>query len=235
MLRKLFGAKKPAPGPKLLPTRTSYSIEAEDLLLESLFLAVLKKYTPGTYLDLGAAHPINHSNTYKFYCAGWRGICVEPNPDFFSLYASLRPGDRAINIGVSDRSGLLKYHRFTEPLINGFFGQDLIDAHKSRGEVYLGSADVPCVDIKEFLAREVSGKEIDLLNIDVETLDALILKNWDWSICRPKLICAEIHTSTIKVMLQTDVATILEAAGYSAVSRGWMSTIFMDNAVVPSM
>lgn len=193
---------------------------------------MLKKHTPGTYLDIGAAHPIDHSNTYKFYCAGWRGICVEPNPDFFSLYRSLRPEDRAYNVGIMDRSALLKYHRFTEPLINGFFDQDLVEAHKSRGETYLGETNVKCVSIQDFLATEVAGKEIDLLNIDVETLDATILANWDWSICRPKVVCAEIHTSTIRTMLDTDVAKILEAAGYNAVSRGWMSTIFVDNALL---
>lgn len=230
MLKKLLNFGRPKPISRFI--RESYSIEAEDLLIETLFLAVLKKHTPGTYLDIGAAHPIDHSNTYKFYRAGWRGVCVEPNPNFFSLYHSLRPEDRAYNVGISDRSGLLKYHRFTEPLINGFFGQSLVDAHKSRGEIYLGSTDVTCVNIKDFLATGVAGKEIDLLNIDVETLDATILKNWDWSICRPKVICAEIHTSTVRSMLQTDVATILEAAGYNAVSRGWMSTIFVDGALL---
>src|SRR5208337_2713547 len=62
--------------------RKSYSIEAEDLLVETVFLVVLKQYGPGTYLDIGAAHPVQHSNTYFFYERGWSGLCVEPNPEF---------------------------------------------------------------------------------------------------------------------------------------------------------
>src|SRR5208337_5296989 len=177
--------------------RKSYSIEAEDLLVETVFLVVLKQYGPGTYLDIGAAHPVQHSNTYFFYERGWSGVCVEPNPEFYELYKVLRPRDQALNIGVAKRSGALRYHRFTQPLINGFFGQDLIDRHVASGEIYLGSSDVPCLSVDEFLNAKIDAP-LDFLNIDVETLDAEILAAWNWRVCRPKVICAEIHTPSIE-------------------------------------
>jgi hypothetical protein len=118
--------------------RRSYSIEAEDLLAETIFNAVLKYRHAGTYLDIGAAHPVQHSNTYLFYVRGWRGICVEPNPEFYALYKTYRPRDTALNVGIAPEAGTLQYHRFTQPLINGFFGQDLIDRHIGSGETYLG-------------------------------------------------------------------------------------------------
>lgn len=215
------------------PTRKSHSIEAEDLLIESIFLAVLKKYDVGTYLDIGAAHPIEYSNTYLLYQRGWSGICVEPNPEYHALYATMRPRDTALNIGVASTSGKLRYHRFEQPLINGFFGQWLVDAHIGRGEKYLGSSDVACLSVENFLNTKLQGP-VDLLNIDVETLDAEILAAWNWHLCRPKVICAEIHTSSIEDMLTSDVARILKQAGYASVSRGWMSTIFVDKDILPA-
>lgn len=209
--------------------RRSYSIEAEDLLIETILYAVLKQYQPSVYLDIGAAHPIQHSNTYYFYKRGWTGVCVEPNPEFYALYATHRPRDKVFNVGISpDQSGTLRYHRFKSQLINGFYGQEMIDRHVARGEDYLGHSDVQCLNIGDFL-REQINQPIDVLNIDVETLDARILGAWDWGACRPVIICAEIHTSDIKTMLASDVATVLANAGYSAMSRGWLSTIFVAN------
>jgi FkbM family methyltransferase len=208
--------------------RRSYSIEAEDLLADTIFNAVLKFHHAGTYLDIGAAHPVQHSNTYLFYERGWRGICVEPNPEFYALYKTYRSHDTALNVGIAPKAGTLQYHRFAQPLINGFFGQDLIDRHIASGETYLGSSKVPCLGIGAFL-REKIKKPIDFLNIDVETLDASILAAWDWNACRPAVICAEIHTSGIRSMLDTDVSRILEAAGYRAMCRGWLSAIFVEN------
>jgi FkbM family methyltransferase len=210
-------------------THRSYSIEAEDLLVQTVFSVVLKQHRAGTYLDIGAAHPIEHSNTYLFYERGWSGICVEPNPEFHALYRRYRPRDEALNIGISpDATGPLRYHRFKTDLINGFFGQDMVDRHISSGEIYLGHSNVPCLNIGDFLRTQIN-RPIDFLNIDVETLDARILGAWDWEACRPAVICAEIHTTDIPAMLKSDVATVLTNARYMAMCRGWLSTIFVAN------
>lgn len=54
----------------------SYSQFYEDIFLWQLF----QGKTTGTYVDIGANHPTELSNTKKFYDAGWRGVTVEPNP-----------------------------------------------------------------------------------------------------------------------------------------------------------
>jgi FkbM family methyltransferase len=63
--------------------------KAQDLIL----FFNLFKYWPllnrtGYYVDSGAAHARDHSTTFFFdACLGWRGLCVEPQPEF---HASLR-------------------------------------------------------------------------------------------------------------------------------------------------
>ncbi|MBR1219668.1 FkbM family methyltransferase [Bradyrhizobium sp. U87765 SZCCT0131] len=211
------------------PTRNSYSIEAEDLLIETIFRTIIRQFVPGTYLDIGAAHPIDSSNTYYFYKRGWRGFCVEPNPDLCRLFERARPEDDVFNFGIASDSGIFRYHRFEHALINGFYDQDLVDWHtRKNGQVYLGYSDVPCQRIDEFLAKHVN-RPIDLLSIDIETMDAEILRAWRWDLCRPTVICAEIHASDAKDALQSPIAAILEQAGYSMVCRGWLSAIFVLN------
>lgn len=81
---------------------------------------------------------------------------------------------------------------------------------------------------RELLNRYVHGS-IDFLNIDIETGEQEVLGAWDWQKCRPKVICAEIHSLGINEMLGGEVAQILNRAGYSAMSRGWQSSLFVDN------
>ena len=51
---------------------------------------------------------------------------------------------------------------------------------------------------------------------------------WDWDLCRPKIISVEIHSRDIREMLKSDAAIILERNGYVPVSRGMISTMFVD-------
>jgi hypothetical protein len=47
--------------------------------------------TDGIYLDLGANHPEALSNTFFFEkCLGWRGVCLEPNPQYFDAWKESR-------------------------------------------------------------------------------------------------------------------------------------------------
>jgi FkbM family methyltransferase len=212
------------------PSRRSYSMEAEDLLLETVLCAALghQTHSGGTYLDIGAGHPVSYSNTFYFYERGWSGICVEPNPDHHALYAIYRPRDKALNIGLGTQSETRCYHRFKQPLINGFYGQELVNRYISAGETYLGHSNVPCRSTREFL-REHNPGPVDLLNIDVQILETEILAAWDWEACSPKLICVKNHAVNIKSMLDTEVASILERAGYTVVCRGRFSAIFVAN------
>src|SRR5262245_1376507 len=114
----------------------SYSTEAEDLILQRLLFAVLGKdpAETGFYLDIGAYHPLMGSNTHYFYRKGWRGINVEPNPQFMPDFQRERPEDITINAGLSDRAGMLEYHMFEFALLNGFFDRDLVDQHVKSGQ-----------------------------------------------------------------------------------------------------
>ena len=41
---------------------------------------VLKKYSKGYYIEIGASDGIELSNTYLLEKNGWEGICIEPIP-----------------------------------------------------------------------------------------------------------------------------------------------------------
>ena len=213
--------------------RNTYAIEAEDLIVQRLFQAVVSKKLsgPGYFLDIGAFHPINHSNTYLLYLDGWRGVNVEPNPDTFEDFARYRPEDRNINIGISDRASSLLYHRFQDPLVNGFFSQAHVDMLVERGYIYLGSEQITCVGINDFLAANVN-TEIDFLNIDIETNEGVVFAEWNWRDFKPKVICAEIFAVGVADVLESPVARILSQNDYVLVSRVFHSAFFVHSSAL---
>ncbi len=214
-------------------TIKSYSTELEDVLAANVLAKILKRFLRGggVYLDIGAAHPVNHSNTYLCYTHGWRGYCVEPNSDLCALYANDRPKDRIFNFGIAPTAGKLTYHRFENYLLNGFLSQEVVDSHIRRGRNYLGPIDMECVAIGEFLRAEIK-EPVDFLSIDVEMMEPKIFSAWDWEACRPSVICVEIHSPDIKAMLNAPAAVILGKSGYTAVSRGLSSAIFLDASLI---
>jgi FkbM family methyltransferase len=208
----------------------SFSIEAEDLVIQRLFDTVIFKDRSkvGFYLDIGAFHPIIHSNTYFFYRKGWRGVNVEPNPQYIAEFARERPDDVTINAGLSDKAGMLTYHMWEFAMLNGFYGQDVIDYQIGQGQKYLGAKQVECLATPDFLARYAT-REIDFINLDIETQEPPVLRTWDWVNKRPKLICIEIHGVTMADTLKSAYVDILGQRGYTLMSRVWQSVMFVDN------
>lgn len=76
--------------------KRSYAQSGEDVVVD----AILSRQKTGFYVDIGAYHPKVFSNTYLFYKRGWRGICVEPNPEAKILFQVARPRDVFVNVGV---------------------------------------------------------------------------------------------------------------------------------------
>ena len=128
----------------------SFSVEAEDLIINRLFDACLIRDPnyKGSFIDIGAWHPVRGSNTYFFYKRGWRGINVEPNPEFISEFRRIRGEDITVNAAVSSTSGALTYHRFSDGQLNGFLTQNIVDYHIGRGVEYLGCEAVECIGIE---------------------------------------------------------------------------------------
>ncbi len=60
----------------------------EDILLDRVF-----RNRIGTYMDVGAHHPVLESNTHFFHERGWRGTNIEPMPGMHRLLVEHRPGD----------------------------------------------------------------------------------------------------------------------------------------------
>ena len=73
-------------------TKKYFSWNSEDKYLNETFF---KNKSDGVFIEIGAHNGIDGSNSYFFEKElGWKGICVEPIPEVFSL---LNTAPRSLN------------------------------------------------------------------------------------------------------------------------------------------
>jgi FkbM family methyltransferase len=165
----------------------SYAQNAEDVLLNRLFPPGHR----GFYIDVGAAHPTSHSVTRHFYDQGWRGINIEPEPDFFAQIVRERSGDRNLNVAVSNAPGRQVLHISNSSRGESTLSPEQAERLRDRGHPIV-SHEVEVVTLNEILERELpEATEIDFLKIDVEAQELAVLQGCDFSRWRPKVLVIE--------------------------------------------
>jgi FkbM family methyltransferase len=143
----------------------------------------------GFYIDIGAGHPIADNVSFWFYERGWRGICVEPQPELARIYPHIRPRDTVFDGLVGRTSGVVDFHMVDR--LHGF--STTVKSH-AEGAQKFGAGHrtvrMPIVTMAELCERH-SVTTIDFLKIDVEGAEADVLAGNDWSRFRPKVVVLE--------------------------------------------
>lgn len=141
----------------------------------------------GIFVDIGAHNGITYSNSKFFEEMGWRGMCVEPNPEVFK---QLRENRNCIceNYAISDEEGVGEFLlvKGWAEMLSGLV-KDYIPAHTGRIdyeiEIHGGSKEViPVNTIKlQTLIEKHNLTNIDFLSIDTEGNELKVIKSIDFS------------------------------------------------------
>lgn len=193
----------------------SFSRSGDDIQL----MRLLHNASPGCYVDIGAWHPVKASNSYYFYLRGWRGICIDPNPELAELYRAARPTDEFINTAVGLESATLQYYM----LLSGYDSMNTLDGDFIRryglADKVKKVVDVPTRPLREILDERLTPSDrLDFFDVDAEGYDLEILQSNDWNRFRPSIVVTETE-ATLRVDLDSEVSQFLDEKGYRLVGK----------------
>ena len=167
------------------PKRT-YSMDGEDIAIDKY----VENKSNGFYVDIGAHHPLQRSNTNLLFKKGWEGINIDINKFSIDLFNYLRPKDINLQTAISDKEGdIIFYFQKNFSQLNT---TDINTAKKHFNNNFK-ERNVRCQTIKKILDNSrFKNRKIDFLNIDVEGAEMKVLNTLDFYIYAPQVICIEI-------------------------------------------
>ena len=201
----------------------SYAQNFEDVML----YRALGNVCPGFYIDVGAQDPDIDSVSKAFFERGWRGIHIEPVPEYAERLRQARPGDRVIEAAASNVVGTTALTVFPK---TGLSTADPLVAksHIDRGVDYQPEPiTVPTVTLAE-LDLEPGATSVHWLKIDVEGHERSVLEGWDPERLRPWIIVVEATLPNEQVTNYEEWEPILSKAGYQCVYGDGLNRFYIE-------
>jgi FkbM family methyltransferase len=181
---------------------------------EALVRAHFGGAAEGFFVEVGANHPTEGSQTWHLERAGWTGILVEPQPELAAFLVTER---RAQVFAVACTSP--EHAGRTLPLyVDG--ARSALDRDRMAPGAQPGyTILVPTRTLDEILEEAEAPEPIDLLSVDVEGHEIEVLSGFDFARWQPELVLLEDHVGSLRAH------RFLESNGYRLIRRvgnnGW--------------
>lgn len=166
----------------------------------------------GFFVEFGATDGVMLSNTWLLEKEfGWKGICAEPNPDFYGQLKNNR------QCKLSDQYIGGETGKQVEFILSGVYGgsqeyaadddhADKRTASRAAGKV----VNLTAISLNDFLEEHGAPREIDYLSVDTEGSEFEILNSFRFDKWDINLITVE-HNFTQR---RKDIRKLLESNGY---------------------
>ena len=150
--------------------------------------------TSGYFVEVGANHPTEGSQTWHLEHAGWTGVLVEPQPDLAAFLVSARKNAKVFAAACTspDNAGQsLPLH------VDG--ARSALDRDRmapgARTDYVIA---VPTRTLDSILEEANAPVPVDLLSVDVEGHEIEVLRGFDFARWQPLLILVEDHVGSLR-------------------------------------
>jgi FkbM family methyltransferase len=202
----------------------SFAQNQEDVVLFRLTQLVPK----GTYIDVGAAHPILENVTYALYLEGWRGVNVEPMGREIELLRTERPEDENVQAAVGQSPGTIVLYE--APLENRgatTFDKTTVERYKAAGQSF-GEFESQVVTLDSILSQYSSGS-VHIVKIDVEGLEKAVLLGANLHQHQPWVLVIEATKPNSQEDSSSEWESIVLEAGYTYTLFDGLNRFYVRN------
>lgn len=174
-----------------------YSQNKEEQIITEYFAA---KNKVGKFIDIGAFHVFQLSNTRKLYEEGWRGVLVEADPINYKAIAEHyenEPRIEVLNVAIGVSNEELEFYSSGGDAVS-----TSVQEHKEKwqkGGVNFETIKIPQLHVAEFL--EANGKDASFISIDTEATNIQIfnaIPDWFWQ--QIDMICIEHDNCIVEIV-----------------------------------
>lgn len=174
----------------------------------------------GFFIDIGAYNGVTFSNTLRMENLGWKGICIEPNPDMFKKVCRTRKCAK-YNVALDTANTEKEFTKITGycAVLSGIkdeYCPEHTERIKKELEELGGSMDTINVKTMTFDTLMSDFKDIpviDYISIDTEGNEFKILKSIDFSKYDIRVVSVENNYS------DPEMKAFMEKAGYDCAAK----------------
>ncbi len=146
----------------------------------------------GVAVDIGAADGLNGSNTKHLELAGWRVLCIEPNPIYAAILRHHRNEVMELACGKQNRDG--QKFKIYETTPGNFQACSSLKPDPTVVQAHGGpkpSTTQVNVRTLDWCLEKAGITKLDLVSIDVEGTEQDVLDGFDIGRWKPKMVIIE--------------------------------------------
>lgn len=201
-------------------TFVSYSQNFEDVML----WRSLQDVEAGRYLDIGAQDPDRDSVSKAFFEAGWRGVHVDANLTYVRMLRTARLDEQVIHAMVGEDGAGATFYEIPETgLSTGV--ESIADRHRAAG-YHVEEVHVPSLTLAQILNR-FDGEPIHWMKVDVEGMEAAVLRSWQDHPARPWVLSIEATYPNSQIPTHDEWIDLVLNRGYREVYFDGLSRYFV--------
>lgn len=198
-----------------------YAEFGEDIMINRIFTNV----NNGTYVDIGAYHPIKGSLTYNLYKKGWSGVNIDLSATSIDLFNAVRTRDININCAISNFSGETFYYE-NSPINQQ---NSLISSDEHQKKIKIRS-----YKLDEILTLNNINK-VDFINIDTEGNELDILKSINFDRINPFLFSIEENSFFLENDSKKAKISFMKEKNYELINIIGVTMLFVKKDVIASI